>query len=221
MNLHNNIANILATIPDHVKLIAVSKTFDAETIRKAYDCGLRRFGENKVQELAVKQPLLPDDIEWHMIGHLQTNKIKQVISLAALIHSVDSYRLLTEINKQAAKLQRIVPCLLQIHIASEENKFGFSNDELFTMLDDPGFKNLNFIRIDGLMGMASFTPDHTIIRSEFNHLSELFKQLKRTIFNNNLHFNELSMGMSGDYRIAIEAGSTMVRIGSMIFGSRT
>lgn len=201
------------------KLIAVTKTKPVNLLREAYDAGCRRFGENKVQEMADKQPPLPDDVEWHLIGHLQTNKVKYIAPFVTLIQSVDSLKLLQEINKQAAKYQRIINCLLQIYIANEKTKFGLSADEAEALLNDLALNSLPNIRIIGLMGLATSTDDQEQIRQEFQGLKQLFDKLA-TIQRPMLQFTELSMGMSGDYRIALEEGSTMVRVGSAIFGSR-
>ena len=201
------------------KLIAVTKTKPIALLQEAYDAGCRRFGENKVQEMADKQPQLPADIKWHLIGHLQTNKVKYIAPFVALIESVDSLKLLQEINKQAAKHSRVIDCLLQIHIANEETKFGLSPDEAEALLNAPELDNLPTIRLVGLMGLATNTDDEPQIRQEFRGLKQLYDKLAQT-HRPNVAFSELSMGMSGDYRIAMEEGSTMVRIGSAIFGSR-
>lgn len=201
------------------KLIAVSKTYPATIVKQAYDCGLRDFGENRVQELLPKHETLPPDIDWHLIGHLQANKTKYIAPFVQLIHSVDSLKLLQEIDKQAQKNNRIVPCLLQMFIAQEETKFGLSHDELFELLDNPAFANLQHIRIKGLMGMASNTDNETQIRKEFKQLRSCFERAQNNYKNiANLDITELSMGMSNDYRLAIDEGSTMVRLGSKIFG---
>ena len=201
------------------KLIAVTKTKPVDVLREAYDAGCRRFGENKVQEMAEKQPQLPSDVEWHLIGHLQTNKVKYIAPFVKLIQSVDSLKLLQEINKQAAKHQRSIDCLLQIYIADEETKFGLSAEEAETLLTDPALDELSNVRIIGLMGLATNTDNQAQIRQEFRGLNQLFEKLL-TIKRPVLQFTELSMGMSGDYQIALEEGSTMVRVGSAIFGSR-
>jgi PLP dependent protein len=206
---------------NNVKLIAVSKTKPIESILQIYKKGIRRFGENKVQELIKKAPLLPEDIEWHMIGHLQTNKVKYIAPFVGLIHSVDRFKLLKEINKQAAKHNRVIPCLLQFHIAMESTKFGFDNAEAFEMLNSEGFKSLKHISIQGVMGMATLTDDVEKIRNEFHGLHQIFDKLKAKYFKDNPDFREISMGMSGDYRIAVEEGSTMVRLGTLIFGERS
>lgn len=200
-----------------VLLVAVSKTQPVDAIMELYNAGQRDFGENRVQEFREKQDLLPKDIHWHIIGHLQTNKVKYIASTVALIHSVDSWDLLVEIDKQAKKHKRIIPCLLQIYIASEETKFGLSDKELYEILDNPNFKDLKNIRIDGLMGMASNSKDLELVRKEFKHLKSLFVSTKDTYFKENENFKQLSMGMSSDYTIAIEEGATMVRIGSLLF----
>jgi pyridoxal phosphate enzyme (YggS family) len=220
MNISRNIALLRNEIPGQVKLIAVSKTMPPALIKEAYDAGQRVFGENKVQELTQKQLVLPKDIEWHLIGHLQTNKVKQVVPFVHLIHSVDSLKLLSEINREAGKINRIIDCLLQMHIASEETKFGLSYAEADYLLSSAEYKRQRHIRITGLMGMATFTDDAVQIKKEFVQLATYFKELKRHWFADKPSFKELSMGMSGDYRIAIEAGSSMVRIGSLIFGER-
>lgn len=207
-------------IPATVQLIAVSKTKPNSDIQIAYDGGQRVFGENKVQELVDKYEALPKDIEWHLIGHLQTNKVKYIAPFVHLIHAVDSLKLLQEINKQAKKNDRIIPCLLQFFIASEETKFGFSIEEAQEMLASPEFFELKNVNIVGVMGMASFVDDPSQVEKEFNNLHNYFQLLKSSVFKFNKDFKEISMGMSGDYQIAIEQGSTMVRLGSTIFGSR-
>ena len=207
-------------MPAQCTLIAVSKTKPAETIQEAYEAGQRVFGENKVQELTGKYDALPKDIEWHMIGHLQSNKIKFIAPFISLIHSVDSFKLLEEINKQALKSNRVIPCLLQIHIAEEETKFGFSEEEVFDLFKTDSFNQLNNIRIAGLMGMATFTDNPEQVRKEFRSLKSIFEKLKSSSLPKQVEMKELSMGMSGDYKIAIEEGSTMVRVGSAIFGGR-
>ena len=201
------------------KLVAVTKTKPVPQLQEAYDAGCRLFGENKVQEMADKQPQLPADVQWHLIGHLQTNKVKYIAPFVALIHSVDSLKLLQEIDKQAAKHNRVIDCLLQIHIADEETKFGLSPDEADALLTDPELDRLAHVRIVGLMGLATNTNDESQVRREFRSLKQLydtFASLQRPT----IQFRELSMGMSGDYRTAVEEGSTLVRIGSAIFGAR-
>ena len=203
-----------------ITLIAVSKTKPIEDIKGLYDHGQRHFGENKVQELVQKYEQLPKDIKWHMIGHLQTNKVKYIAPFVSLIHSVDSFKLLEEIDKQAKKNDRIIDCLLQFHIAMEETKFGLDENEAKAILDSDDFKKLHNIRINGVMGMASYADDKELIRMEFKNLKNIFDRLKSTYFSNVDSFKELSMGMSSDFEIAIEEGSTMVRVGSLLFGSR-
>ena len=202
------------------KLIAVSKTKPLADLQAAYAAGIRDFGENKVQEIQAKQPEMPVDTRWHMIGHLQSNKIKYIAPFIHLIHGVDSFKLLVEINKQGKKIDRPIPVLLQIHIATEESKFGFDIDELEVLLSSPEFNNLTHVQIQGLMGMASFTENQEQIRTEFRGLKQLYDDLKKRALPSFVNLHELSMGMSGDYQIAQEEGSTMVRIGSSIFGAR-
>lgn len=220
MNIKNNIINLRHGIPPGCTLVAVSKTNPVEKIMEAYEAGQRAFGENRVQELTPKYEALPKDVEWHMIGHMQTNKVKYIASFIHLIHSVDSVSLLEEINKQAAKSNRTISCLLQIHIASEETKFGFSEREVLDLFDDDKTGKLSHVTITGLMGMATFTDDTEQVRREFRGLKQLFEKLRTTRLPLNVSMKQLSMGMSGDYKIAIEEGSTMVRVGSGIFGSR-
>ncbi len=204
-----------------VKLIAVSKTQPPQRILNLYEQGQRAFGENRVQEMVPKYEVLPKDIEWHLIGHLQTNKVKYVAPFVHLIHSVDRFKLLREIDKQAQKVQRVVDCLLQFHIAQEETKFGFHEAEAIAMLESEEFRALQHVRICGVMGMATFTDDHQQIRREFRTLRQIFERLKAQYFAHVPHFKEISMGMSGDWEIAVEEGSTMVRIGSLLFGPRS
>jgi PLP dependent protein len=208
------------TIPPHVTLVAVSKTHPAAVIQEAYSAGQRHFGENKVQELKQKAGQLPHDIVWHMIGHLQTNKVKSIVSFVGLIHSVDSFNLLMAINKEAKKANRVLDCLLQVHIARESTKFGFTEDELIELLVLPDFLRLDHIRICGLMGMATFTNDVNQVKLEFQGLKRLFDRIKQNYYNDAPHFQILSMGMSDDYHIAIGEGSTLIRVGSAIFGAR-
>lgn len=215
-----NIQKINDEISTRAKLIAVSKTKPVETVLKAYEAGQRIFGENKVQEMLGKQMALPKDIEWHLIGHLQSNKVKYIAPFVAMIHSVDSFKLLEIINKEAKKNNRIIKCLLQIFIAHEETKFGMDREEVFELLNNPEFKALDSIEICGLMGMASNTDNSDQIRNEFKGLKQLFTELKTTFFLNQKSFCEISMGMSSDYKIALEEGSTLVRVGSLIFGER-
>ena len=219
-HIQEQINEINANLPEHVRLVAVSKFHPIEALEEAYAAGQRIFGESKVQEMTQKQEALPKDIEWHFIGHLQTNKIKYMAPYVALIHGVDSYKLLAEINKQAAKVGRIIPCLLQIHIAKEETKFGFSTDECLQMLEEGNWKSLDHVQIAGVMGMATNTDDEAEISNEFETLSRFFHTLQTQYFQERPYFKEISMGMSDDYPIAIEKGSTLVRIGSKIFGER-
>lgn len=219
--IRNNLQSVRKHIPAHVQLVCVSKFHPDEAVLEAYHAGERIFGESKVQEMCGKYERLPKDIRWHFIGHLQTNKIKFIIPFVELIHGVDSYKLLVEINKQAEKANRIVNCLLQIHIAKEETKFGFSPEELLEILDSGKWKTLGNVNICGLMGMATFTDNKNQVRAEFKNLKELFDAVKTTYFASDSSFKELSMGMSDDFELAIEEGSTMVRIGSLIFGLRT
>lgn len=219
MSIAENLRHIQSQLPTGVTLVAVSKTHSQEAIMEAYQAGQRIFGENKVQELTTKYEALPKDIHWHMIGHMQSNKVKYIAPFVALIHGVDSLRLLQTINKEGQKIQRVIPCLLQVHIASEETKFGFSPLEIQAITPSQ-ISELPWIEIQGLMGMATFTDDNTQVRKEFDTLKQLFDQLKSTLFTNQASFNTLSMGMSDDFHIAIEAGSTLVRVGSSIFGHR-
>ena len=216
-----NINAIRDQIGPGIKLVAVSKTKPVRDILEAYDAGQRLFGENRVQELLNKKDHVPWDVEWHLIGHLQTNKVRFVVPFVSMIQSVDSVKLLTAINNEALKINRIVNCLLQIHIATEETKYGFSMDELTEAARTELFDQLTQVRICGVMGMATFTDDQKVVRGEFRYLKQCFESLRENYFRTNLHFREISMGMSGDYRIAAEEGSTMVRIGSMVFGERT
>lgn len=201
-------------------LIAVSKTKPVEDIREAYEAGIRDFGENKVQELAEKQQTLPKDIRWHMIGHLQRNKVKYLAPFVYLIHGVDSFKLLKEIDKEGKKVNRIINCLLQVHIAEEDTKFGLDEQELLEILHSLEIKELQNVKVVGLMGMATFTEDQQKIRQEFRKLKTIFNKLQSEKLPDNVMMQELSMGMSGDYLIAQEEGSSMVRIGSAIFGER-
>ena len=218
--IEEKIKNIALTLPKEVTLVAVSKTKPNEDILKAYSVGQRIFGENKVQELVNKFEELPKDIEWHMIGHLQTNKVKYIAPFIHLIHSIDSIKLLKEINKEAKKNKRTIKCLLQFHIAQETSKFGFSLDEVKDFLSSEDFIELNNIELCGVMGMATFSEDKELVRDEFQLLHNIFHILKSHYFKFNPTFKEISMGMSDDYELAIEEGSTMVRIGSTIFGGR-
>lgn len=221
MSVSENIKNFLKNeIPSNVKLVAVSKTKPVETILEAYSSGHKIYGENKVQDLAAKYEELPKDIEWHMIGHMQSNKVKYIAPFVSLIHGVDSYKLLKVINKEAKKNSRKINCLLQFHIAKEESKFGLDLQEATEFLASEEFKNLENINICGVMGMATFTENEDTIRSEFKELVHIFKELKKIFFFDRDNFKEISMGMSGDYKIAIEEGATIVRVGSLLFGER-
>ena len=218
--IKENLKNIKAVIPSSVSLVAVSKTKPNDAILEAYNAGQRIFGENKVQELTQKQLDLPEDIEWHFIGHLQSKKVKSIAPFVSLIHAVDSIKLLTEINKQALKNNRTINCLLQFHIATEQSKFGLTFEEVREILESDAFVELQNISITGVMGMATFTENENQVREEFQALENYFNVLKSHYFKFNDNFEHISMGMSGDFQIAIEEGSTMVRIGSSIFGSR-
>ena len=218
--IKENLNRIKATLPAGVRLVAVSKTHPVEMLREAYDIGQRIFGENKVQEMTAKSLVLPKDIEWHFIGHVQTNKIKMMAPYVSVIQGVDNYDKLVEIDRQAARFNRHITCYLQIHIASEETKFGFSPDECTAMLEQGDWKNLKNITIGGVMGMATNTDDEAQVRREFGRLKELFDTFRQKYFGDNNDFNTISAGMSGDYELAIQAGSNMVRIGSSIFGER-
>jgi pyridoxal phosphate enzyme (YggS family) len=219
-DIAGNIIYLKTRIPSSVKLVAVSKTYPVKNILEAYNAGQRCFGENRVQELLHKKDFLPGNIEWHLIGHLQCNKAKYIVPFISLIHSVDSYKLLKTINTEASKINRVVDCLLQIHIATEETKFGFTMEEVVEMVKSQDFVNLKFVRICGVMGMATFTSAIAQVQKEFRFLADFFNSLKIKYFTDSRYFNEISMGMSGDYEIALNEGSTIVRIGSIIFGSR-
>ncbi|MCF8428882.1 MAG: YggS family pyridoxal phosphate-dependent enzyme [Bacteroidia bacterium] len=220
MSIAANIEKIKQQLSQNIKLIAVSKTKPVETLMEAYNSGQKIFGENKVQELVSKFEQMPKDIEWHMIGHLQSNKVKYIIPFVALIHSVDSENILLEINKQAAKINKIQQVLLQISIADEETKFGFEEAELFNILEKYNNQEFPNIEIVGLMGMATFTDNKEQIANEFSRLKKLFDNVKSNYFSTQESFNQLSMGMSSDYEIAIANGSNLIRVGSNIFGSR-
>ncbi len=220
MSIAENIDLVKSHLSAHVQLIAVSKTKPVEMLMEAYNHGQRAFGENKVQEMTAKYEAMPKDIEWHFIGHLQTNKIKYMASFVHLIHGVDSFKLLKAINTEARKASRVISCLLQFHIAEEETKFGLSWEEAKEMLQSDEFAQLENVKVCGVMGMATFTDDETQIRKEFASLKHHFDRLKTIYFSENGAFKDISMGMSGDYQIAVEEGSTMVRIGSTIFGER-
>lgn len=220
MDILENINKIKSQLPEKTKLVAVSKTKPNKDILKAYNGGQKVFGENKVQDLVKKQEELPKDIEWHFIGHLQSNKVKYIAPFVNLIHAVDSFKLLKTINKEGEKNNREINCLLQMHIAEEETKFGLSFDEISEILNSKEYQNLKFAQITGLMGMATNTTNTVQVRKEFSYLKSCFDKLKNDFFKNNESFNNLSMGMSNDYHIAVEEGSNMVRIGSLIFGAR-
>ena len=216
----NDIRKFLQSLTPGIKLVAVSKTHTCEEIIEIYHAGHKIFGENRVQELTYKYQQLPKDIEWHMVGHLQTNKVKYIASFVHMIHSVDSMKLLSTINQEAAKYNRIIDCLLEIHIARETSKFGLNREELELFIRSDELKGLNNIRLTGLMGMASFTENEQLIRTEFRLLRAMFDEIKNQDCQPQVQFSCLSMGMSGDYKIAIEEGSTMIRIGTLIFGER-
>jgi PLP dependent protein len=219
MSITQNLLQIKSQIPSNVTLVAVSKTKPVSDLMEAYDAGQRIFGENKIQEMTEKWESMPKDIQWHMIGHVQTNKVKFLAEYVSLIHGVDSLKLLEEINKQAKKHNRIIDCLLQMHIAEEETKFGLNEQELYEILNSESFKNLQNIKIIGLMGMGTFTDKQSQIKKEFQKLKRIFDSTSK-LKTENCKLKTLSMGMSGDYQLAIECGSTMVRIGSSIFGTR-
>lgn len=220
MSIQHNLTHIQNNLPDNVTLVAVSKTKPIQLLQEVYDCGQRVFGENKVQEMVEKHEHLPKDIEWHMIGHLQRNKVKYMAPFVSLIHAVDNFKLLKEINKQAKKNNRTISCLLQLKIALEDSKFGLSQTELENLLHSDELKSFEHIKIVGLMGMATFTDNEKQVTDEFNYLKTVFNTLKH-YKSLNCNLQTLSMGMSGDYKHAINCGSTMVRIGSSIFGERT
>ncbi|MCK5775544.1 MAG: YggS family pyridoxal phosphate-dependent enzyme [Bacteroidales bacterium] len=216
----DNIQRIKTSIPKNISLVAVSKTKPNEDIMQAYQAGHLAFGENKVQDMVAKAETLPKDIKWHFIGHLQTNKIKYIAPFVDLIHAVDSWKLLKEINKQAKKNKRIISCLLQFHIADEDTKFGLDMDGVLDILQHPSYTDLQNIQIIGVMGMASFTSDQAQIQKEFSNLKKIFEDLKNSFFKEADGFKDISMGMSADYQIAVEQGSTIIRVGSSIFGAR-
>jgi hypothetical protein len=220
VDIASNIRSLKEQIPQSVKIIAVSKTKPVSDILQAYNSGHRSFGENRVQELLQKKNLLPADIEWHLIGHLQSNKVKLIVPFITMIQSVDSFKLLKLIDSEGSRIHRIINCLLQIHIATEESKFGFSLTEIHEMIQSEDFRKINSVNLCGVMGMATFTDDKERIKEEFSYLSECFKELKGKYFADSPGFKEISMGMSGDFGIAIGEGSTIVRIGSLIFGER-
>ncbi len=220
MMIAENLKKVKATLNPGVKLVAVSKFHPISALRQAYDEGQRMFGESHVQEVLIKQQALPEDVEWHFIGHLQTNKVKQLVPFVSLIHSVDSMKLLREIDKQAQKCGRVVDVLLQIHVAAEETKFGFAPEEAMQLLQQDEWRELKHVHITGLMAMATNTEDERQVESEFEQVHQLFETMKHRFFANDATFNQLSMGMSGDYLLAQKHGSTMVRVGSLIFGER-
>jgi pyridoxal phosphate enzyme (YggS family) len=220
VDVDSNISFIKSQIPSTVKLVVVSKTRPVSDILIAYNSGQRCFGENRVQELLEKKDKLPLDTEWHLIGHLQSNKVKYVVPFINMIQSVDSHKLLELVNSEASKVNRVIDCLLQIHIAEEETKFGFSMNELTEVFERQGLSGLTFVKVCGVMGMATFTSDINQVRKEFGYLKECFKTLKDKYSSELPDFKEISMGMSGDYKIAIEEGSTIIRIGSLVFGNR-
>lgn len=220
MSISDNIRKFREQVPAGVQVVAISKTKPDEDILEAYNAGQRIFGENRVQDLIAKQPRLPGDIQWHFVGHLQTNKVKYIVPFISMVQSVDSLKLLQVIDREALKHNRVIHCLLQVHIAEEETKFGLSETEASGILESESYPGLKNIRIDGLMGMATYTDNEEQLRKEFRRLTGIFRRLKTGYFKEEEHFREISMGMSGDYRIAIEEGSTMIRIGTMIFGAR-
>jgi len=220
MSIAENLANLKRELPETARLVAISKTKPNEDIMEAYEAGQRVFGENRVQELTEKYEDLPKDIIWHMVGHLQSNKVKYIAPFVHLIHGVDKPKLIKEIDKQGRKNNRVVDVLLQFHIAEEETKFGFNYEEAEQMINDSNFREYEYVRICGVMGMATFTDDESQIRKEFKELAQIFQNLKKKYFEDAPYFKEISMGMTNDYKIALEEGATLVRIGSLIFGKR-
>ena len=220
MTTENNLNKVLASLSIDVKLIAVSKTKSNESIMEAYRAGQRRFGENKVQELVLKWEALPKDIEWHFIGHLQSNKVRFIAPFISMIHAIDSLRILKAVDEEARRAGTVIPCLIQVHIATEETKFGFSPDEAIQLFQNKEVGKMKNTTIAGVMGMATYTDDEDLISKEFSTLKILFHKIKEDFFKHDPRFCEISMGMSQDYHLAIENGSTMVRIGSSIFGER-
>jgi len=218
--IKDNLKHVLKTIPQNVLLVAVSKTKPLPLLEEAYQAGQRHFGENKALEMRDKALALSKDINWHFIGHLQRNKVKYIAPSVHLIHSIDSLRLLKEVNKEATKNNRVISCLLQFHIAKESTKFGFNQKEAIELLNSEEYKTLQNIKIVGVMGMATFTNNQEQVKQEFSHLKNIFDTLKNTFFSGNSAFKEISMGMSGDYPLAIQEGATIVRVGSLIFGKR-
>lgn len=220
MSISANLDAVKSLLPEGVKLVAVSKFHPKEALEEAYAAGQRIFGESRVQELDSKQETLPTDIEWHLIGHLQTNKIKTVVPYIHTIQSIDSWKVLSEIDKYASKVNRKINCLLEIYIAKEDSKYGFTFEECRLLLENENWRELNNIQITGVMGMATNTDDESQIRQEFRSLKTFFDELKQTYFKDDSYFSEISMGMSHDYKIAIEEGSTIIRVGTSIFGER-
>ena len=220
MTTESNLNKVRTSLPIGVKLIAVSKTKDNESIMEAYRAGQRRFGENKVQELVGKWETLPKDIEWHFIGHLQSNKVRFIAPFISMIHAIDSFKILKVIDEEAKRAGRVIPCLIQVHIATEETKFGFSPEEVVELFHTKDVADLKNVVIAGVMGMATYTDDEEVISQEFSTLHSLFQTIKEDFFKDDPSFSEISMGMSQDYHLAIENGSTMVRVGSSIFGER-
>jgi PLP dependent protein len=219
-SVDENIRKLRESLPDHVRIVAVSKTRPPSVIMEAWNQGVRLFGENRVQELLSKRDELPSDIEWHLIGHLQTNKVKYIVPFISMIESVDSFKLLKVIDREAKAAGRQISCLLQIHIASEETKYGFSMSELEEMLGSKEFSLLRNVSVRGVMGMATFTENMNLVRQEFRQLRTCFETVKKKFFATDNDFAEVSMGMSGDYMIAVEEGSTIIRVGSLLFGER-
>lgn len=220
MSIQNNIENIISKIPSNVCLVAVSKFHSTDDIMKVYDCGHKVFGESRVQELIEKEEVLPNDIKWHFVGRLQRNKVKDIVPFIECIHSVDSIRLFNQIERQAAEIDRVVSVLLQIHIAEEDTKAGFTEAECWEFLSSSIWRESKHVQISGLMGMATFTDNEDKIRNEFRQLSTFFEKTKEQFFKDQSYFKEISMGMSSDFQIAIEEGSTLIRVGSSIFGDR-
>lgn len=220
MSIAENIDALRRQLPEKVTLVAVSKTHPVERLMEAYAAGLRHFGENRVQELLPKQGVMPSDVRWHMIGHLQSNKVRSIVPFVHLIHSIDSPALLVTVNKEAERIGRVIDVLLQFHIATEETKFGLDLEEAVVLLGSGDFRSMRNVRIRGVMGMASFSEDQEQVRAEFRSLRSIYNELRDGFFSGDAAFDTLSMGMSGDWRIAVEEGSTLIRVGSAIFGSR-
>lgn len=220
MNIKENIDEIKKQLPANTRLVAVSKFHGVDEILKAYESGHKIFGESRVQELIEKQPSMPEDIQWHFVGRLQRNKVKFIVPFIDCIHSVDSKRLLLQIEKQAVEIDRVIPCLLQIHIAEEDSKTGFTEEECWNFLSKGKWREWSHIQLSGVMGMATYTDDEDVVRKEFVKLNAFFNKVKEHFFADSPHFKEISMGMSSDYKIALEEGSTLIRVGSKIFGER-